>query len=85
LVVLLHLSSNCLDSHGRSRINNRSTKALLSAPTAAEGLRAFFKAVFDQLNDPGTPSRICMMAGSLTHEVRIEPDLRKYVQCKSER
>jgi TetR/AcrR family transcriptional repressor of nem operon len=61
-------------------VNNRRTEAFMSAPTAAAGIRAFFKAVFDQLDDPGTPSRVCMMAGTLTHEVLIEPDLRKYVQ-----
>jgi TetR/AcrR family transcriptional repressor of nem operon len=44
------------------------------------GYTRVFKTVFDQLDDPGTPSRVCMMASTLTHEVFIEPDLRKYVQ-----
>ncbi len=42
-------------------------------------IRAFFTAVLDQLDDPGTPSRVCMMAGTLTHAVLVETDLRKYV------
>ena len=69
----------CL-KHYNATVNNRRAEAFMSAPTAAAGIRAFFKAVFDQLDDPGTPSRVCMMAGTLTHEVLIEPDLRKYVQ-----
>jgi TetR/AcrR family transcriptional repressor of nem operon len=69
----------CL-KHYNATVNHRRAAAFLSAPTAAMGIRAFFKAVFDQLDDPGTPSRVCMMAATLTHEVLIEPDLRKYVQ-----
>jgi TetR/AcrR family transcriptional repressor of nem operon len=69
----------CL-KHYNATVNNQRAEAFLSAPTAAAGIRAFFKAVFDQLDDPGTPSRVCMMAGTLTYEVLIEPDLRKYVQ-----
>jgi TetR/AcrR family transcriptional repressor of nem operon len=69
----------CL-KHYNATVNNRRAEAFMSAPTAAAGIRAFFKAVLDQLDDPGTPSRVCMMAGTLTHEVLIEPDLRKYVQ-----
>ena len=55
-------------------------EALVSAPTAAEGVRALFKTVLDCLDDPNTPSPICLMADSITHGVFAEADLRDYVQ-----
>jgi TetR/AcrR family transcriptional repressor of nem operon len=36
--------------------------------------------VLDCLDDPKAPSRLCLMAGSVTREVLAESDLRKYVQ-----
>ena len=54
--------------------------ALRAAPTAALGVRALFGVILDCLDDPQTPSPICLMAGSLTGEVLAEPDLRVYVQ-----
>jgi TetR/AcrR family transcriptional repressor of nem operon len=51
-----------------------------AAPTARLGVRAFFQDVLDCLDDRKTPSRLCLMAASLSREVLAEPDLRKYVQ-----
>jgi hypothetical protein len=36
--------------------------------------------VLDCLDDPNTPSRVCLMAGTMTHEVLDAPDLRGYVE-----
>jgi TetR/AcrR family transcriptional regulator, transcriptional repressor for nem operon len=36
--------------------------------------------VLDCLDDPKAPSRLCLMAASITREVLGESDLRKYVQ-----
>jgi TetR/AcrR family transcriptional repressor of nem operon len=55
-------------------------EAFFSAPTAKLGVRALFNAVLDCLDDPKVPSRLCLMAGSITREVLAESDLRKYVQ-----
>jgi TetR/AcrR family transcriptional repressor of nem operon len=55
-------------------------EAFFSAPTSAEGVRALFKAVLDCLDDPNTPSPICLMADSITHGVFAEAELRDYVQ-----
>jgi TetR/AcrR family transcriptional repressor of nem operon len=55
-------------------------EALFSAPTAKLGVRALFQSVLDCLDDPKAPSRLCLMAGSITREVLAEPELRKYVQ-----
>jgi TetR/AcrR family transcriptional repressor of nem operon len=51
-----------------------------AAPTAKLGVRALFQSVLDCLDDPKAPSRLCLMAASLTREVLEESDLRKYVQ-----
>jgi TetR/AcrR family transcriptional repressor of nem operon len=69
----------CL-KHYNATINRHRGEVLFSAPTAALGVRALFKVVLDCLDDPETPSRVCLMAGSITHDVLAEPDLREYVQ-----
>ncbi len=69
----------CLKRYSAT-VNLRRGEAFLSAPTAALGVRALFETVLDCLDDPTTPSPICLMAGSITHEVLAEPELREYVQ-----
>jgi TetR/AcrR family transcriptional repressor of nem operon len=68
----------CL-KHYNSTLGRRRGEALFSGPTAASGIRALFKTVLDCLDDPGTPSRLCLMAGSVNRDVLAEPDLRRYV------
>jgi TetR/AcrR family transcriptional regulator, transcriptional repressor for nem operon len=69
----------CL-KHYNATVNRHRGEALFSAPTAAAGVRALFRAVLDCLDDPDTPSRVCLMAGSITPEVLAEADLREYVE-----
>src|ERR1700722_9722780 len=69
----------CL-KHYNATVNRSRGEALFSAPTAAAGVRALFHTVLDCLDDPNTPSRLCLMAGSITREVMEEPDLREYVK-----
>jgi TetR/AcrR family transcriptional regulator, transcriptional repressor for nem operon len=66
--------------HYNATVNRKREEAFSSAPTAALGIRALFKTVLDCLDDPHTPSPVCLMAGALTTEVLAEPDLRKYVE-----
>jgi TetR/AcrR family transcriptional regulator, transcriptional repressor for nem operon len=66
--------------HYNATVNRKRGEAFLSAPTAALGVRALFKTVLDCLDDPHTPSPVCLMAGALTADVLAEPDLRNYVQ-----
>jgi TetR/AcrR family transcriptional regulator, transcriptional repressor for nem operon len=54
--------------------------ALMSAPTASEGIRGLFGVVLDCLDDPKTPSRLCLMAGMVTEDVLADPDLKRIVQ-----
>jgi len=69
----------CL-KHYNATVNRHRGEAFFSAPTAAEGVRALFKAVLDCLDDPNTPSPLCLMADSMTHGVFAEAELRDYVQ-----
>lgn len=65
----------CLRRYEDTVIADR-LRALAEPPTAAEGVRAFFGAILDCLDDPATPSRLCMLAAMSTEEVLAEPDLR---------
>ncbi|WP_131113430.1 TetR/AcrR family transcriptional regulator [Lichenihabitans psoromatis] len=56
-------------------------RALMSAPSARAGIRALFAALLDCLDDPETPSRLCMMAAMVSEEVLAEPDLRERVEA----
>jgi len=63
------------DTEGRKRV-----QALMTAPTASQGIRALFGAVLDCLDNPRTPSRLCMMAAMASEDVLSEPDLRTRVE-----
>jgi TetR/AcrR family transcriptional repressor of nem operon len=69
----------CL-KHYNATVNRHRGEAFFLAPTASLGVRALFETVLDCLDDPTTPSPVCLMAGSMTHEVMADPDLRDYVQ-----
>ncbi|HEY3598735.1 MAG TPA: TetR/AcrR family transcriptional regulator [Paraburkholderia sp.] len=66
----------CLQRYDDNVLRTR-RHALQSAPTAAVGIRTFFSLVLDCLDDPRTPSRLCMMAAMAAEEVLSEPDLQK--------
>lgn len=68
----------CL-KHYNATIGRRRGEGFLAAPTGKLGVRALFQAVLDCIDDPKAPSRLCLMAGSITREVLAEADLRKYV------
>jgi TetR/AcrR family transcriptional regulator, transcriptional repressor for nem operon len=72
-----HLYLECL-KHYYGTVLKRRLDVLLSGPSAREGIRAFFKAVLDELDDPKTP-RICLFEKSLSGEVLAERDLKRYV------
>jgi hypothetical protein len=41
-----------------------------------DAVRAFFRMILDRLDDPKTPSRLCMLAAMSAEEVLADPDLR---------
>src|SRR5258708_689237 len=77
-----HLYLECL-RHYNDTVSRRRLSALLSKPTVREGVRAFFKTVLDELDDPKTP-RVCLLAGSLSGDVLAARDLREYVVAEME-
>ena len=77
-----HLYLECL-KHYNETVGRRRLQALLSQTTAKEGVRAFFRTVLDDLDDPKTP-RVCLLAGSLSSDVLDARDLRQYVVAEME-
>lgn len=67
----------CL-KHYNDTVSRRRLGALASPLSAREGIRAFFKAVLDELDDPKTP-QVCMQAASLSADVLGERMLNRYV------
>jgi TetR/AcrR family transcriptional repressor of nem operon len=65
----------CLVRYEETVVADR-MRALNEPRTAAEGIRAFFRVILDCLDDPETPSRLCMLAAMSTEEVLAESDLR---------
>ncbi len=73
------LYSECLDRYQATEGVKRG-RALMSAATASQGIRALFGVMLDCLDDPQTPSRLCMMAAMVSEEVLADPDLRKRIE-----
>jgi TetR/AcrR family transcriptional repressor of nem operon len=69
----------CVQRYAETEGHKR-LQALMLGPTASDGIRALFGVVLDCLDDPATPSRLCMMAAMASEDVLSEPDLRKFVE-----
>lgn len=67
----------CLKQYNQT-VTRRRWDALTKDASIKRGIRAFFKAILDELDDPRTPN-VCLMAGSLASDVLSEPSLSKYV------
>lgn len=74
----------CVQRYEDKEVHAR-MQALASAPTAAEGIRAFFGIVLDCLDHPDTPSRLCMIAAMASEDVLSEPDLRQRAELGLEK
>ena len=70
----------CLDRYADTE-GRRRKLALASAPSVAEGVRALFAVVLERLDDPATPSRLCMQAAMASEEVLADPELRSRVEA----
>ncbi len=73
----------CLRRYDETEMRKRS-HALISAPTASLGIRALFSSILDCLDNPETPSRLCMFAVMSSEDVLSDPDLRKRVEERIE-
>jgi TetR/AcrR family transcriptional repressor of nem operon len=68
----------CL-KHYNDTVGRKRRTALLSSPSAKEGVRAFFRHLVDELEDPKCP-RACLMGRSVASDVFAERELKVYVQ-----
>ncbi len=72
-----HLYLECLE-HYNDTVSRRRLAVLFSNPSVKQGVRAFFKTVLDELDDPKTPP-VCMLSGSLSSDVLAERELERCV------
>jgi TetR/AcrR family transcriptional regulator, transcriptional repressor for nem operon len=64
--------------HYNATVTARRWQALAAEPSIRDGIRAYFCAVLDDLDDPAVPN-VCLMAGSLSADVLGADGLRDYV------
>lgn len=67
----------CL-KHYNDTVSRRRLAALFSSPSVKDGVRAFFKTVLDELDNPKTPT-VCLLAQSLSSDVLAETGLGRVV------
>ena len=72
-----HLYVECL-KHYNDTVSRRRLEALLSRESVREGIRAFFKTILDELDDPRTP-RVCLLSASLSGDVLEDRELKRAV------
>ena len=72
-----NLYLECLKHYRATVVRQRET-ALFSQPSAKLGVRALFKTVLDQMDDPKRPG-LCLLAGSMSRDVLDEKELREYI------
>lgn len=72
-----HLYLECL-KHYHETVSRRRLAALLAPASVRAGVRAFFKNVLDELDNPKIPS-VCLLAGSLSTDVLTERVLGRTV------
>jgi TetR/AcrR family transcriptional repressor of nem operon len=72
----------CLQRYGATEGEKRAA-ALAAAPDTATGLRAMFDAVLDCLDDPATPSKVCMLAAMVSEDVFADEELRAFARTAS--
>lgn len=77
------LYRRCL-AHYNDTVTRRRWDALVSERSIRRGVRRYFEAVLDDLDDPRTPN-VCLMAGSLARDVLSLRGLRAYVLAEMDR
>lgn len=65
----------CIERY-RTTVVSRRLEALTAPARATDGLRRFFEAIFDRLDDTAVPSRLCMLAALSSEDVDADEELR---------
>jgi TetR/AcrR family transcriptional repressor of nem operon len=76
-----NLYLECLKHYRATVVSQRET-ALFSQASAKLGVRALFKTILDQMDDPKRPG-LCLMAGSMSRDVLDEKEIRQYIVGES--
>ena len=72
-----NLYLECLKYY-RATVMSRRETALFSQTSAKLGVRALFKTVLDEMDDPKRPG-LCLMAGSISRDVLDAKEIREYI------
>jgi TetR/AcrR family transcriptional regulator, transcriptional repressor for nem operon len=64
--------------HYNDTVTRRRWQAMVDEPSIRDGIRAYFRVVLDDLDDPAVPN-VCLMAGSMSADVLGADELRDYV------
>src|SRR5258708_15391871 len=72
-----NLYLECL-KHYRATVMSQRETALFSQTSAKLGVRALFKTVLDQMDDPKRPG-LCLMAGSMSPDVLDGKEIRDFI------
>lgn len=75
-----NLYLECLKRYSETVARKRAD-ALFSPPSIKVGVRALFKTILDQFEDPRAP-RLCLLATSISSDVLSEPALRKFMKVQ---
>jgi TetR/AcrR family transcriptional regulator, transcriptional repressor for nem operon len=70
----------CL-KHYEDTVGKKRAAALFSQDNVKLGIRALFKTVLDDLENPDVP-RLCLMANSVSYDVLKEKELRQFVEAE---
>jgi len=72
-----NLYLECLKRYGDT-VGKKRSLALTSAPNASVGLRNMLGTIFDRLEDPKSPSNLCMFAAMSAQVIMADKELRKF-------
>lgn len=72
-----NLYLECLKRYGET-VGKKRRLALTSAPNASLGLRNMLGNIFDRLDDPKSPSNLCMFAALSAQDIMADIELRKF-------
>jgi TetR/AcrR family transcriptional repressor of nem operon len=75
-----NLYLECLKHYGET-VGRKRAEALFSQPTIQLGVRALFKTVLDEFEEPGAP-RLCLLASSISSDVLRERELRAFMKAQ---
>jgi TetR/AcrR family transcriptional regulator, transcriptional repressor for nem operon len=75
-----NLYLECLKRYSET-VGRERAEALFSQPSIKLGVRALFKTILDQFEDPGAP-RLCLLASSISSDVLSEPELNEFLRTQ---